>query len=101
PASHDIGPPLPYTTLFRSGIGGGIGIGAAGPLVDHLGVSSIFWLSTATTVAAVIAARLFVPASPVKEPAKIDWLGGLLLSATLRSEERRVGKGCGSRSSPH
>lgn len=65
------------------GIGGGIGIVAAGPLVDHLGVSSIFWLSTVTTIAAVIAAYLFVPESPVKEPAKIDWTGGVLLSATL------------------
>lgn len=65
------------------GIGGGIGIVAAGPLVDHLGVSSIFWLSTVTTVAAVVAAYRYVPESPVKEPAKIDWTGGLLLSATL------------------
>lgn len=67
------------------GIGGGIGIVAAGPLVDNLGVSSIFWLSTGVTVAAVVAAYLFVPESPVKAPARIDWMGGLLLSGTLTS----------------
>lgn len=65
------------------GIGGGIGIVAAGPLVDHLGISSIFWLSTATTVGALVAAYLFVPESPVKAPARIDWIGGLLLSGML------------------
>lgn len=65
------------------GIGGGAGIVAAGPLVDHLGVSSIFWLSTVTTAIAVIAAHRFIPASPVRAPAKIDWTGGMLLSVTL------------------
>lgn len=65
------------------GIGGGIGIVASGPLVDNLGVSSIFWLSTATTLLALLAAYLFIPESPVKVPTKIDWLGGALLSMTL------------------
>lgn len=67
------------------GIGGGIGIVLAGPLVDHLGVSSIFWLSTGATIAAVVAAFLFIPESPVKAPARIDWLGGFLLSGALTS----------------
>lgn len=67
------------------GIGGGIGIVAAGPLVDNLGVSSIFWISTAVTIGAVVASYLFVPESPVKAPARIDWIGGLLLSGTLTS----------------
>lgn len=67
------------------GIGGGIGIVSSGVLVDNLGISSIFWLSAIVTIAAVVAAYLFVPESPVKAPARIDWVGGILLSAALTS----------------
>jgi EmrB/QacA subfamily drug resistance transporter len=65
------------------GIGGGAGLVLAGVLVDHFDVSWIFWLSVVTTAAAAFAVWRWVPESPVRVRARIDWLGGALLSATL------------------
>ena len=65
------------------GIGGGIGLVVAGVLVDGVGVAWIFWLSAAAAAAAAWATWRFVPESPVRVRARIDWLGGLLLSGAL------------------
>src|SRR4029453_15781086 len=55
----------------------------AGVLVDQFDVSWIFWLSVITTAIAALAVWLWVPESPVRVRARIDWLGGALLSAAL------------------
>ncbi len=65
------------------GIGGGVGLILSGVIVDHLNYHWIFWVGFIVVVIATIAAQLFVPESPVKSPAKIDWGGALLLSAGL------------------
>jgi EmrB/QacA subfamily drug resistance transporter len=65
------------------GIGGGVGLVLAGVLVDQFDVEWIFWLSVVTTALAAFAVWLWVPESPVRVRARIDWLGGALLSATL------------------
>jgi EmrB/QacA subfamily drug resistance transporter len=65
------------------GIGGGVGLVVAGVLVDGIGVQWIFWLSAAASAAAAWATWRFVPESPVRVRARIDWLGGLLLSGAL------------------
>jgi EmrB/QacA subfamily drug resistance transporter len=65
------------------GIGGGVGLVVAGLLVDGVGVEWIFWLSAAASAAAAWATWKFVPESPVRVHARLDWIGGLLLSATL------------------
>jgi EmrB/QacA subfamily drug resistance transporter len=65
------------------GIGGGAGLVLAGVIVDHLHYTWIFWLSLVVIAGAVVATHLFVPESPIKTPAKIDWGGAALLSGGL------------------
>ena len=65
------------------GVGGGAGLVISGVLVDSLGYEWIFWLGLVVTLIAIVATHLFVPESPVKTPARIDWGGALLLSAAL------------------
>jgi EmrB/QacA subfamily drug resistance transporter len=65
------------------GIGGGVGLVVAGVLVDHAGAEWIFWLSAAASAGAAWATWRFVPESPVRVRARIDWVGGALLSGTL------------------
>lgn len=65
------------------GIGGGAGLVLSGVIVDHLSYEWIFWLALGVVMLAMVATHLFVPESPVKSPAKIDWTGAGLLSAGL------------------
>jgi MFS family permease len=65
------------------GIGGGLGIVLAGPIVQHLGYHWLFWLPLAAVVAAGIGALVAIPESPVTTPGRIGWLGSTLLSGWL------------------
>ena len=65
------------------GIGGGAGLVLSGLIVDHLAYEWIFWLALVFVVIAIVATHLFVPESPIKSPAKIDWVGAGLLSVGL------------------
>ncbi len=65
------------------GIGGGFALVFAGLIVDHVSVAALFWVSLVTTVLAAWATWRWVPESPVRAPAKIDWTGGALLSVAL------------------
>jgi EmrB/QacA subfamily drug resistance transporter len=65
------------------GIGGGVGLVVAGLLVDGAGVEWIFWLSFAASAVAAFATWKWVPESPVRVHARLDWVGGLLLSCAL------------------
>jgi EmrB/QacA subfamily drug resistance transporter len=65
------------------GIGGGGGLVLSGLIVDHLSYEWIFWLGLVAVLIAMVATRLFVPESPVKSPAQIDWAGAGLLSLGL------------------
>jgi EmrB/QacA subfamily drug resistance transporter len=65
------------------GIGGGAGLVLSGLIVDNLSYEFLFWLGLVFIAVAVVAAFLWVPESPVKSPAKIDWVGAGLLSAAL------------------
>jgi EmrB/QacA subfamily drug resistance transporter len=67
------------------GIGGGAGLVLSGVIVDNLSYEWLFWLGVFATAVAVVATHLFVPESPVKSPAKIDWGGAALLSGALVS----------------
>jgi EmrB/QacA subfamily drug resistance transporter len=62
------------------GIGGGLGIILAGPIIDNLDYHWLFWIPLVAVVTATVATIFFVPESPVKAPGRIDWLGALLLS---------------------
>jgi EmrB/QacA subfamily drug resistance transporter len=65
------------------GIGGGVGLVLSGLIVDNLSYEWLFWLGLVVIAIAIVATHLFVPESPIKVPAKIDWGGAALLSAGL------------------
>jgi EmrB/QacA subfamily drug resistance transporter len=67
------------------GIGGGVGLVLSGVIVDHLAYEWIFWLGLVPIVFAALATFLWIPESPVKTPARIDWTGAALLSGALVS----------------
>ena len=65
------------------GIGGGLGIVLAGPILQHLSYHWLFWILLVLTSVATVAAIVFVPESQLREPGRVHWLGGVLLSAWL------------------
>jgi len=65
------------------GIGGGAGLVLAGVFVDHLSLAALFWLAFGVTIVAAWATWRYVPESPVRVPARVDWVGGLLLALSL------------------
>ena len=67
------------------GIGGGLGLVLSGVVVDHLSVHWIFWSSVLVTGFAAWATWRYVPESPIRVQAKLDWGGAALLSLTLAS----------------
>jgi EmrB/QacA subfamily drug resistance transporter len=75
------------------GIGGGAGLVLAGVIVDHLDYTWIFWLSLVVILGAVVAAHFFVPESPVKTPARIDWAGAALMGSGLGAGLLAVSEG--------
>ncbi len=75
------------------GIGGGAGLVLSGLIVDHLAYEWIFWLAFVVVAGALVATKLWVPESPVRSPARIDWGGAALLSAGLASVLLAVSEG--------
>jgi EmrB/QacA subfamily drug resistance transporter len=65
------------------GIGGGLGIVLAGPIITAFDYHWLFWFPLVAVVAATVATIFFVPESPVKAPGKVDWPGAALLSSWL------------------
>jgi len=65
------------------GIGAGLGIVLAGPILQHLSYHWLFWLPLIVTVIAAAAAIAFIPESTLRAPGHIHWLGAGLLSGWL------------------
>ncbi|WP_343320593.1 MFS transporter (plasmid) [Arthrobacter sp. TMP15] len=65
------------------GVGAGVGILAAGPIVEHLSWPWLFWLPGALVVIALIGVIFGMPESPVRKPGRLDVLGAFFLSAAL------------------
>ncbi len=65
------------------GVGSGAGIVLAGPILVHLNYHWLFWLPLIMSTAATVATFFFVPESPVRAPAGINWLGAVLMSGWL------------------
>ena len=65
------------------GIGGGVGLVLSGLIVDNVPYEWIFWFALPAILIAIVMTFLFIPESPIKSPAKIDWGGAALLSTTL------------------
>jgi EmrB/QacA subfamily drug resistance transporter len=75
------------------GIGGGAGLVLAGIFIDHLSVAWMFWFSLGITLIAAWATWRYVPESPVRVDARIDWGGGALLSVALSAVLLGVAQG--------
>jgi EmrB/QacA subfamily drug resistance transporter len=65
------------------GIGGGLGIVLAGPIVSAFSYHWLFWIPLVLVVIATVATVFFVPESPIKSPGRVNWSGAALLSAWL------------------
>ena len=65
------------------GIGGGLGIVLAGPIIEHLDYHWLFWFPLGAVIIATVGIVVFVPESPVKTRGRIDSLGAVLLAAWL------------------
>jgi MFS family permease len=65
------------------GVGAGLGVIIAGLLVEHLPYTSLFWLQLPGFLLVAYCVRRYVPESPVRTAARIDWLGAILVSAGL------------------
>lgn len=72
-------------------VGGGLGIVLAGPIVDSLGYSYLFWIPFVIVVVAAIAAFLVVPESQTRTPGRLSlgpatlltlWLVALLIAVS-------------------
>ena len=64
------------------GIGGGVGLVIAGPIVTGLGPSWLFWLGLMALPAAFAIYR-YVPHEQTRPDARVDWVGAALLSVSL------------------
>ena len=65
------------------GIGGGLGIVLAGPIIEHFAYHWLFWFPLIAVIVATVGIVFFVPESPVKTRGRIDSLGAVLLAAWL------------------
>jgi EmrB/QacA subfamily drug resistance transporter len=65
------------------GVGGGLGIVLAGPIVDNLSYHWLFWLPLTTVLLSAALTYFFVPESPIKAPGRVNWRAAGLLSAGL------------------
>jgi EmrB/QacA subfamily drug resistance transporter len=65
------------------GVGGGLGIILAGPILAHLNYHWLFWIPLVVIVAATALTVAIIPESPLRAPGNVDWLGAVLLSAWL------------------
>jgi EmrB/QacA subfamily drug resistance transporter len=65
------------------GVGGGLGIVLAGPIVEHLSYHWLFWLPLTTVALSGVLTYFFIPESPIKAPGRVNWIAAGLLSAGL------------------
>jgi MFS family permease len=79
--------------IGAGGLGAVVGLLAAGPLVDHVSVSSIFWLLFLVAAALAVMVVRSVPESPVRSRAAVDWPGAAVLSGFLAALTMAVSQG--------
>ena len=75
------------------GVGAGVGIVAAGPIVEHLSWHWLFWLPLVLIVIALLGAVFGMKESPVRTPGRLDVLGAAILSVSLVSLLLAISKG--------
>ena len=65
------------------GVGAGLGIILAGPILERLDYHWLFWIPLVVIVLTTIATMVIVPESPVRAPGNVNWAGAILLSLWL------------------
>lgn len=65
------------------GIGAGVGIVAAGPIVEALSWHWLFWLPAVLVAIALLGAIFGIPESPVRTPGRLDLIGTAILTVGL------------------
>jgi EmrB/QacA subfamily drug resistance transporter len=75
------------------GVGAGVGIVAAGPIVENLSWHWLFWLPLVLVVIALLGAVFGMPESPVRTPGRLDVLGASVLTVSLVSLLLAISKG--------
>jgi len=65
------------------GIGAGVGIVAAGPIVQNLNWHWLFWLPLILIAIALVGVIFGMPESPVKKPGHLDLVGTAILTVSL------------------
>lgn len=65
------------------GLGAGLGIVLAGPIVEHLSWRWLFWFPLILIVVALAGTMFGVPESPVRTPGRLDLVGAGILSVSL------------------
>jgi EmrB/QacA subfamily drug resistance transporter len=75
------------------GVGAGVGIVAAGPIVERLSWHWLFWLPLVLVVVALFGTIFGMKESPVRTPGKLDVLGAGVLSAALVALLLGISKG--------
>jgi MFS family permease len=69
--------------VAAAGAGAALGLLLGGVLVDYASVAAVFWFLFAFAAALFLMVWLLVPETPVRDAARPDWRGGLLLTAGL------------------
>lgn len=75
------------------GIGAGIGIVAAGPIVEALSWHWLFWMPAVLVAIALLGAIFGMPESPVRTPGRLDVLGTGILTVGLVSVLLAISEG--------
>ncbi len=65
------------------GVGGAVGLPVAALIVEKANWHVLFWISGGLGVVGIVAVLALVPESPVRTPARFDFLGALGLAAAL------------------
>jgi EmrB/QacA subfamily drug resistance transporter len=65
------------------GVGAGVAIVVAGPIVEHLSIHWLFWIPAAMTAGALVATVFWVPESPITAPGRINAVAVTTLSGWL------------------
>jgi EmrB/QacA subfamily drug resistance transporter len=62
------------------GIGAGVGLVLGALIVEHLGWHWLFWIPLLVTLLAALCTWRYIPESPVRSPARVNWLAAALMS---------------------
>ena len=75
------------------GVGAGVGIVAAGPIIENLSWHWLFWLPLVLVVIALFGVIFGLPESSVRKPGRLDIVGAFILTVGLVSLLLAVNKG--------